>query len=430
MFKTYFFFLRNLTNYRFISSTLIMNPEKNICLIRLMKPILSIAKIFGIHILDNCNCEPEVPLSKFRRFIYQTFLTILEIYWWSYLANLIFYIFSDGIACKAQFKIFSKYSILYIVLYILAILVAASMHSTFLRRKISFPCEGGYYIQEYKRLEEIESFSFSTLLFVFSSLLGIRIVTEFGIFSKIKEECSCILEAVFCTVLLNLTVSFIIIEAALITLQSFLVFWIMYKKLDQLSKDFNKIERNPSFLKFRLDELIYKHTEILYLIEDINDFSEYIAPIVYSYCIYQTCFCICIVLFMEMTIQMKILFIVLFCFLCSAFFIIGHLLSRFTAQIYGEFKNMQIFSSSNLGLKEKLKILDFMKRFSKTPIGISVGGFFHVKKNIVIRMIAGMESVLSALISLAQEKKVNSCSDVKMSWKDTDLHTFNISSSF
>ncbi|XP_023231353.1 uncharacterized protein LOC111631354 [Centruroides sculpturatus] len=89
--------------------------------------------------------------------------------------------------------------------------------------------------------------------------------------------------------------------------------------------------------------------------------------------------------------------------------IISFCLSRFTSSIYGNYNEINKFSSCGFSLVFKLKMLNFMKRFGKTPIGISFGGFFRVKRNFPIKMLSSLYSILSALIELGKKNKSTKC---------------------
>ncbi|XP_023232396.1 uncharacterized protein LOC111632241 [Centruroides sculpturatus] len=163
----------------------------------------------------------------------------------------------------------------------------------------------------------------------------------------------------------------------------------------------------------RLNGLMNKHTELLYLVEDVNDKLVLFLPIVYGYLMYMSCFSMCAFFFVNMSISIKILFALMSITCISGTLSLGYFASRFTAKIYGKLNEMETLSSANLSLEDKLKLLDFMKRFSKVPIGISVGGFFHVKKNVIIRVLTAMESMISTLNSLSSKSNTKSCSRVK-----------------
>ncbi|XP_023223257.1 uncharacterized protein LOC111624597 [Centruroides sculpturatus] len=83
-------------------------------------------------------------------------------------------------------------------------------------------------------------------------------------------------------------------------------------------------------------------------------------------------------------------------------------------KIYGNFNEMNKFSSCRFSLLFKLKMLNFMKRFGKTPIGISFGGFFRVKRNFPIKMLSSFYSILSALIELAKKNESTKCTSSRL----------------
>ncbi|XP_067133995.1 uncharacterized protein [Centruroides vittatus] len=58
----------------------------------------------------------------------------------------------------------------------------------------------------------------------------------------------------------------------------------------------------------------------------------------------------------------------------------------FLRALYDNFISIQRFSVAKLPLEFKLKMNDFMKRFGKIPLGISMGGFFYIKKHFIIRI--------------------------------------------
>ncbi|XP_023239988.1 uncharacterized protein LOC111638489 [Centruroides sculpturatus] len=78
-------------------------------------------------------------------------------------------------------------------------------------------------------------------------------------------------------------------------------------------------------------------------------------------------------------------------------------------QMYDNYISVGRFSSSNLSLKYKFKIIDFMKKFGGRPFGICVNGFFFVKKNFVIRVVSGLYSVLSSVIQLTGVLEKKGC---------------------
>ncbi|XP_067127074.1 uncharacterized protein [Centruroides vittatus] len=75
-------------------------------------------------------------------------------------------------------------------------------------------------------------------------------------------------------------------------------------------------------------------------------------------------------------------------------------LSIMTSMIYDDFISIGRFSSTNLRFEFKFKIIGFMKRFRGMPMGISVAGFFFVKKNFLIRVASALYSIFSSVIEV------------------------------
>ncbi|XP_023224084.1 uncharacterized protein LOC111625230 [Centruroides sculpturatus] len=78
-------------------------------------------------------------------------------------------------------------------------------------------------------------------------------------------------------------------------------------------------------------------------------------------------------------------------------------------KIYDNFISVEKYFSDPLTLTYKLKVVCFMKIFGGMPIGISIGGFFFVKRNFLIRVASGFHSVFSTLIELTGVLDENKC---------------------
>ncbi|XP_067145442.1 uncharacterized protein [Centruroides vittatus] len=90
-------------------------------------------------------------------------------------------------------------------------------------------------------------------------------------------------------------------------------------------------------------------------------------------------------------------------------------LSRFSSLLYGKFIEIDKLCLADLPLETKMKMLNFMKRYGKTPFGINIGGFFYIKKNFFIRLMSAIYSALSVFVELLVAKKPPPC---KIKMKD------------
>ncbi|XP_023229021.1 uncharacterized protein LOC111629360 [Centruroides sculpturatus] len=116
---------------------------------------------------------------------------------------------------------------------------------------------------------------------------------------------------------------------------------------------------------------------------------------------YATCFLLYAALFVNMKMILKISFAIIALVFLSGLILVSWSLSFFTTLMYDSFINIEKISSVAFPLEFKFKMDDFMKRFGKNPIGISIGGFFYIKRNFVIRVISGLYSILSSLVQIS-----------------------------
>ncbi|XP_023220590.1 uncharacterized protein LOC111622448 isoform X1 [Centruroides sculpturatus] len=80
--------------------------------------------------------------------------------------------------------------------------------------------------------------------------------------------------------------------------------------------------------------------------------------------------------------------------------------------VYGNYCDCNVLSNVEFPLIYKLKILNFMKRFARFPIGLNFRGFFFIKKTFVIRVISAIYSLLNSLIELERSTNMKKCRHV------------------
>ncbi|XP_023242943.1 uncharacterized protein LOC111641062 [Centruroides sculpturatus] len=90
--------------------------------------------------------------------------------------------------------------------------------------------------------------------------------------------------------------------------------------------------------------------------------------------------------------------------------LVGFLLSTFTSTMQTSFQDIRRFAQCDLKFEQKLKIVNFMKRFGKASLCLSINGFFDVTKMFPIKMYSAVHSVYSRLINLTTVSKKKNCS--------------------
>ncbi|XP_023236457.1 uncharacterized protein LOC111635663 [Centruroides sculpturatus] len=151
-----------------------------------------------------------------------------------------------------------------------------------------------------------------------------------------------------------------------------------------------------------IDKLTRNLWEIWQIFEEANDKWKALFPLIYGFFLYQTCLYVYIALF----VRFDIIFRVAIAIFAVTFFIgaliVSWALSIFTSIIYDSFINIGKYNSVIFPPTYRFKIICFMKRFGGRPFGISMWGFFYVKRNFLIRINTSYYSVFFSFISRTQ----------------------------
>ncbi|XP_023244682.1 uncharacterized protein LOC111642559 [Centruroides sculpturatus] len=153
----------------------------------------------------------------------------------------------------------------------------------------------------------------------------------------------------------------------------------------------------------------------------MNDKWKALFPLIYGYFLYQTCFYVYIALFVRLDVIFRVTIAIIAVVFFIGALIVSWALSNFTSIIYDSFINIGKYNSSIYPLTYRFKIICLMKRFGGRPFGISMWGFFYVKRNFLIRMVSGLYSFFSTLIELTgvlQNKRCSAESSLNYTFKN------------
>ncbi|XP_023244690.1 uncharacterized protein LOC111642565 [Centruroides sculpturatus] len=150
--------------------------------------------------------------------------------------------------------------------------------------------------------------------------------------------------------------------------------------------------------------------EIWQIFEEVNDKWKAFLPIIYSYYVYETCFLIYIAFFVRLDIIFRVAFAIIAVIFLTGAITVSWALSSFTSIIYDSFINIGKYNHSIFSPIYRFKIICFMKRFGGRPFGISMWGFFYLKRNFFIRVVSGLYSFFSTLIELTGVLRNKRCS--------------------
>ncbi|XP_067132097.1 uncharacterized protein [Centruroides vittatus] len=128
-----------------------------------------------------------------------------------------------------------------------------------------------------------------------------------------------------------------------------------------------------------------------------------------------TCLFIYNALFVKMNEIVTIVYIMFTLIFILACLVAAYELSSFTAAMQNGFQDIGKFADCNLELEQKLKILNFMKRFGKASLLISPEDFFDVTKKFPIKMANSLYSIFSSLLNVRSIQNQNErCREISL----------------
>ncbi|XP_023212100.1 uncharacterized protein LOC111614959 [Centruroides sculpturatus] len=175
--------------------------------------------------------------------------------------------------------------------------------------------------------------------------------------------------------------------------------------------------KNSPNLKRKIVTIVKEHTELWEIFQQFNRLWSDLFAIVYFLLTHLTCLYLYLFVFSETNDDLKRLnsphrrFIFAFCFAVFAIICVfgSFAVSKLTSSMYDNFISVERLSSVNLTLLNKLKILNFMKRFGKLPLGVSIGGFFFIKQDFPIKVVETLYSAFSTLLQIRDLTKGTKC---------------------
>ncbi|XP_067131486.1 uncharacterized protein [Centruroides vittatus] len=171
-------------------------------------------------------------------------------------------------------------------------------------------------------------------------------------------------------------------------------------EFENLVQELSLIKKNDVDLKSRLDQFMMHHQEMWTFVEQFNGKINIVLAIAYFGITFSTCFFYYIFLFVEISNMLRygILAAAVFCmFVCI---ILACFLCCFAFTMQNAFRDIRVFTQSDLELEQKLKILDFMKRFGKFPMRLSLCDVYTIDRKIPIKMASTLYSIFSYLLKI------------------------------
>ncbi|XP_067127550.1 uncharacterized protein [Centruroides vittatus] len=173
---------------------------------------------------------------------------------------------------------------------------------------------------------------------------------------------------------------------------------LILERFKELAKQL-KLTRNRC-AKYDVDEIIWKHAEIYDLINQMNDKWKDLFFLIFGIAIYILAFQIYHSIFVELDIIFRLLLCLGTIFSVFCGFLFSFAVSRISAFAYDSFQEIRIFASARLAIEDKIKLLDFMKKFRENELGFSCGGFFVASKGCPVKVYSSLYSAFNILLQV------------------------------
>ncbi|XP_023219643.1 uncharacterized protein LOC111621671 isoform X1 [Centruroides sculpturatus] len=391
-----------------------MNTEAEICLKCVLSSFTSTARVYGYTFFLPCSCynRNDVNVHPIVTKFYSSFIECF--YWINFVLvfSLTIPVLSEMIPCEPSYLL-DKDDVIFMRMLIVNLTLTFALTFSIIKRvklttniKLTKP--------EYFRRKELYDminytriiFSVLLVTFIISSLL----LNIFYFYPAVEEGKTYEHEALFCSVEIGLYINLSAGGILYLMYLLFLLAIILMNIFQKLSEDLQLLNMNHSNLETELELIMTQHNELWDYVKQMNGPFNYVLTILYSCLIALTSLLNYILIFSKMKFELR----VLMCIHCAAMsftcILVGFLVSAFTSAMQTSFQDIRRFAQCDLKLEQKLKIVNFMKRFGKASLYLSVNGFFNVTKKFPVKMSSALYSVFSNLLNLRTVSTKKYCS--------------------
>ncbi|XP_067123219.1 uncharacterized protein [Centruroides vittatus] len=212
-------------------------------------------------------------------------------------------------------------------------------------------------------------------------------------------------ESIFCSIQVGIWMT--VITGGIVYLAFFinLIIVTLTTAFQNVSEELYILTKDNANLNLELEEIMAQHHEIWTYTNQLNGPFNYVLTIVYAALLTETSLLYFIAIFSKMEFALKV-FIFLICALITfGCIVFAFLMSVLTSNMQTSFQDIRRFADCDLSLKQKLKMLNFMKRFGKASLCISMNDYFNVTKKFPVKMARSLYSVFSGLLNLKTTSK-------------------------
>ncbi|XP_023233791.1 uncharacterized protein LOC111633457 isoform X2 [Centruroides sculpturatus] len=381
----------------------VTNFQQEICLKCFLLSFTSMSMIYGWNFFNSCSCVTRN--NNYLLNLLKTFyLSLIECFYWLHFFLtfcMIIHFVSNKTPCISWYSIVDNDIFVKVGICILA-LVLAVIFSIVRRVKLNtrIKLRNSNYFRDNQLFSIINYTGIVAMTKTIILTLWLQLLNVFYFYHGLKKRESFKFEALFCSIEAGIWMN--LMSGGLPYLGFFLFLFVvsLTKEFQKISEDLYVLRKDNPNLELELEEIMAQHHEMWSYTNQLNGPFNYVVTILYATLLTETCLLYFIAIFSKVEFALKV-FIFLICalmtFLCV---LVGFVMSVFTSNMQTSFQDTRIFADCDLSLEQKLKMLNFMKRFGKASLCLSMNDYFNVTKKFPIKMASSLHSVFSGLLKL------------------------------
>ncbi|XP_023212025.1 uncharacterized protein LOC111614886 isoform X1 [Centruroides sculpturatus] len=389
-----------------------MEEQEVICFSCAISPLGEIIRFYGIDCFEIC-----AHLSVRSTKTFKIYSIILEcILWIKPIMHMLIMLFRNsniGMPCGSWFNEFSEDKIIFVGYTFIIHFTLAAIFSICRRKLLILTLKRTSYVGEKEIIKRfIRAFlNIQTIIIIFFVVINsYHIITKrYFKISKIEGETM----ALICTTFMVTNNCLMFGYAIVIITIFFLILTTIKHRFLALSEELQHVKNDPLVYK-KLELIIIKHTELTEQIQHLNDYCENSLFLIYNSIIWFYALSFSII---NVVRKWSIIYaLIVICFLVigvTTWLYFIFMISTLSSAVYGSFQEIRKFSYLQICITKKLKILNFMKQFKGTSLGISCGNFFVFTRKTPVKMAKALESSFSIISNLRNPSKHCSNSRIK-----------------
>ncbi|XP_023234212.1 uncharacterized protein LOC111633808 [Centruroides sculpturatus] len=328
--------------------------------------------------------------------------------------------------CIGWYDVFEINSMLFKIVFS-AIFIIYCIAFEFIKRNkfnLKKPLRNKYFrvkmINENNILLQYVTLLISFVIIVAIDLYQITVTVFFYTYIEMKQKFNG--EALFCSTFASLNTSFFIGGFGYILFLVALLVLISHKEFEQLSMELFSIKRIDYDIREKLNELMMHHEELWIFVQQFKSKYNFVFGFVYFGIVWVTSFSYYAFLFLELHYFIKLLILLLMILFTCFSIIFGCLLCLLAFTMENTFQDIRQFAGCDIAENQKLKILNFMKRFGKVSLCLTIGRFLIIDKRIPLKMAKTLHSVFSGFKKLKSiSKEEQNCLQIyKINFTETN----------